>query len=373
MHLPPAPVRPPSRIHSADVVKVLTITGAFIGGCYLLLVLAPFLLTVLVAAFLAVAADPAVRFFQRRGLSRSLAVGAFTACLVIVLLALAALFLGPLVSQADQLAEDAPGYAKSVQDHTLVQDLDERFGVIDKATAEAEKLPERVGSQVASVAAAVFAGVFGTITLLFLMVLFLLGGRDVTAAVLQVFPALAERRWWTLIQDSYRSVSGYVAGTAVIAAIAGAVVLVACLALGLPSPLPLAAWMLLLDVVPLVGAMIGAAPAVLVAFAAGGVVEGVIMLVVLVVYQQVENIVLQPAILGKVVALSPLVVFLAILAGSQLLGIVGALLAIPLAGVAQIFVRSWLGSHREGRLAVPSISGDSAPSPPEPGPSPAGG
>ncbi|MCW2948997.1 MAG: family transporter [Thermoleophilia bacterium] len=365
-NLQPHPKR--SSVHGPDVVKVLLIITAFVAAGALLIVLAPLLLTILIAAFLAVAADPAVRFFQRRGLSRSLSVAAFTTCLVIVLAGMSALFVPPLINQGSQLASDTPGYVKDLRGSKMVRTLDRKYDVIDRASTALDSLPKKVGSQLGSVLATVFAGIFGAVTVLFLMVLLLLGGGTVTSGVVQVFPAIASRRWWRLIIDSYRSVTGYVTGTVLIALIAGTVVLVPSLIMGLPSPLPLALWMALLDIVPLVGALIGSLPAVLVAFLAGSVTDGIIMLIVLFLYQQVENVWLQPAILGKVVSLSPVVVFIGILAGSQLLGITGALLAIPLAGIAQIFLREWLSNRNDDELEVPPIAPDSVPDQPDSAP-----
>ncbi|MCW2923918.1 MAG: family transporter [Thermoleophilia bacterium] len=357
-----------SRVRTVDVLKVLFIVAGFALGCLLLVVLAPLLLSIVIAIFLAVAADPVVRFFQRRGLARTPAVLVFTGLLVVVLLALVAVFVPPLIDQGTQLATDTPGYVQDLRDTKLVRDADKKYDIIDKASAQVEKLPAKVGSQLGTVVATIFAGVFGALTVIFLMVLLLLGGGELTGGLVQVFPAIASRRWWKLIIDSYRSVSGYVAGTLLIAVIAGVTVLVACFALGLPSPLPLALWMGLLDVVPLVGATIGALPAVTVAFLAGGVTDGIIMCVALLVYQQAENLVIQPAILGKVVSLSPVIVFVAILAGSQLLGITGALLAIPLAGIAQIFLREALADRAEADLEVPPIAPDDVPDRPDPTP-----
>ncbi|MCW2972037.1 MAG: family transporter [Thermoleophilia bacterium] len=353
-----------SRVRGGDVVKVLAIVTAFAAGIALVIVLAPLLVSILIATFLAVAADPAVRFFQRRGLSRSLAVGAFATCLVIVLVGASALFVPPLIDQGTQLAEDTPGYVQDIRESHGFRQLDRKYDVVDKASAAVDKLPDQVGSQLGTVVGAVFAGLLGMITVLFLMVLLLLGGGDITGSILRTFPKLAERRWWRLVIDSYRSITGYVVGTGLVAVVAGLAVLIPALILGLPNPLPLALWMALLDIVPLVGALIGAAPAIAVAFLAGSVTDGIIMLVILFVYQQIENVWVQPAILGKVVSLSPVVVFVAILAGSQLLGITGALLAIPLAGIAQIFLREFLNDADE-ELEVPPIAPDDVPDQPD--------
>ncbi|MBC7462540.1 MAG: AI-2E family transporter [Thermoleophilia bacterium] len=361
-------LKDPSRVRGADVVKVLAIVVAFAAGIGLVIVLAPLLLSIVIAAFIAVAADPAVRFFQRRGLRRGPAVAAFATCLTILLVGFSALFLPPLVDQGAQLAKDTPGYVQDIRDSHGFRQLDRKFDVVGKASAAVDKLPKQVGSQLGTVVGAVFAGIFGAVTVLFLMVLLLLGGSDITGGILRIFPKLAERRWWQLIIDSYRSISAYVVGTFLVALVAGLAVLIPALILGLPNPLPLALWMALLDIVPLVGALIGAAPAIAVAFLAGSVTDGVIMLVILFLYQQVENVWVQPAVLGKVVSLSPVIIFVAILAGSQLLGITGALLAIPLAGVVQIFLREVLKDRFDGAMELPPIAPDHVPDPPSTAP-----
>jgi len=367
---PPRANDHPSKVLASDVLKILFIAAAFAAGCALIIVLAPLLLSVLVAAFLAVAADPAVRFFQRRGLGRTPAVLAFTTCLLVVLVGALAIFVPPLVSQGTTLAQDAPGYVDDVRDTKLFRDLDRKYDVVDKGSQAVEKLPKQVGSQLGTVIGTVFAGIFGAVTIIFLMVLLLLGGGEIAGGIVRIVPAIAERRWWRLIIASYQSVSGYVIGTALVAVIAGSVVVVTGFALGLPSVLPLALWMALLDVVPLVGALVGSLPAVAVAFLAGGTTEGIIMMVVLFAYQQLENIVVQPAILGKVVSLSPVIVFISILAGGQLLGITGALLAIPFVGIAQIFLREWIAnrSGEDAEYEVPPIAPDDVPDRPHPEP-----
>ncbi|MCW2927226.1 MAG: family transporter, partial [Thermoleophilia bacterium] len=230
---------------------------------------------------------------------------------------------------------------------------------------QASKLPAKVSDQLGTVLAVVAAGLFGTITIIFLTVFLLLGGGQVVEGTGRVFPKLAERRWWSIIQGAYTGIAAYVGGAIVIALIGGSVVTISALLLGLPYALPLGLWMMLLEIIPMVGATIGAIPAVLVAFAAGGVVDGVIMVVIVVAYQQVENIVIQPRVQGKAAALSPLMVFLSVLVGSQLLGILGALFAVPVAGVVQIFVRQLIEDQGSGDLAMPALAPDDAPEAPD--------
>jgi len=265
------------RIPAATVFKVLMITALVGGLAYLLILLSSLLLTVSVAAFLAIAADPGVRFVEQKlRLGRGAAVAAVMLGLTVLLAVAIAVFVPPLVTQGQKLVAAAPGAVNKVRHNAQIRKIDQRYHVVDKASKQAESLPGKVSKQLGSVVGAVLAGLVGSFTMMFLMVLFLLGGGQLTSSIAQVVPQLAERRWWSIVQDSYRSIGAYVAGTLLIAVIAGVAMLAALLALQLPFALPLALWMALLDIVPLIGATIGAVPALIVAFAAGGVVDGII-------------------------------------------------------------------------------------------------
>jgi hypothetical protein len=147
--------------------------------------------------------------------------------------------------------------------------------------------------------------------------------------------------------DCSRAISGYVAGNLLISVIAGAVTFVTLLVLGVPFAAPLALWVAIADLIPLVGATLGAIPAVVVAFL-HSTPAGIITLVVYILYQQFENHVLQVTIMSRTVSLNPLLVLVSVLVGVQLFGFVGALLAIPAAGVIQVVVRDIYHS-RHGR------------------------
>ncbi|MBC7462123.1 MAG: AI-2E family transporter, partial [Thermoleophilia bacterium] len=172
------------------------------------------------------------------------------------------------------------------------------------------------------------------------------------------FPRLAERRWWAIIQGAYTGISAYVGGAIIIALLGGGSVALMAFILGLPYALPLGLWMMLLEIIPMIGATIGAVPAVIVAFVVGGPVNGIIMIAFIIVYQQVENIVIQPRVQGRAAALSPLVVFMSVLIGSQILGVLGALFAVPVAGVVQIFMRQVIEQRGTEDMHLPApISG----------------
>lgn len=354
-------------IRARTIMKVLALVLIFYAGTLLAVAMAPILLTIVIAAFFAVAADPLIRMMEGKGLGRTPAVLLFLAGLLVILSVLIAVFVPPLVDQADKLVGQSDTFVEEFRKNDTIRNADEKFGLVEKASNELASLPGKVSSEIAGAVGVVFAGLFTVFTIIFLMVLMLIGGGTVVNGIAQLYPKIAERRWWAVVQDAYRSIGAYVGGTLMVASVAGLVLLVTLLILGLPFALPLALWMTLMAVIPLVGATIGAVPAVLVAFFSvdGGLAKGLIMVAVVFVYQQVENSVIQPTILGRVVSLPPLIIFLAVLTGAQLQGVIGALLAVPLAGIIQIVVREALLSGTDTQVDLPPIAPDEVPKPPD--------
>jgi predicted PurR-regulated permease PerM len=148
--------------------------------------------------------------------------------------------------------------------------------------------------------------------------------------------------------DCAKSVTGYISGNLVISVICGGLTFVVLLILGIPFAGLIALFVGLADLVPLVGATLGGAVAVLAGFL-HSTTAGIVVLVFFVVYQQSENHLLQPLIFARTVKLNPLAVIVAILLGVELLGVLGALLAIPVAGMIQVILRD-VWDHRRGRL-----------------------
>lgn len=351
----------PSRV----VFKVMLVAALSLFAINALEQLTGLIIQLAIAAFLAVAADPLIRRMQRRGIGRGRAVAIVMVGAVVVMALVISLFVPPLVEQGDKFIEAAPDIVEDVRSSGWYERMDRQFGVVEAASDQAAKLPGIVSDQIGTVLAVVLAGVFGTITILFLTIFLLLGGGQVVEGTVRVFPKLAERRWWSIVQGAYTGIAAYVGGAIVIALIGGTVVTISALILGLPYALPLGLWMMLLEIIPLIGATIGAIPAIIVAFVAGGVWQGIAMLVIVIVYQQFENILIQPKVQGKAASLSPLMVFLSVLVGSQLLGVLGALFAVPIAGVIQIFVRQLIHDQGSADMTLPSIASDDLPQAPD--------
>jgi predicted PurR-regulated permease PerM len=210
----------------------------------------------------------------------------------------------------------------------------------------------------------VFSALFQLVTVLVIAFFLLLDGRRMMEWAFEQLSPEREKRARNVTSSVYQAVGGYVAGNLTISAIAGTSTWLVLTLLGVDFAVPLAVLMAFLDLIPLVGATIGG---VLIAIVCGIVdfpTALVVWLVFFVVYQQMENNVLQPFIYERTVALHPLLVLVAVLIGGSQLGILGALLAIPVAAAVQILVRDWW--HYRGRpdtAPPPEHTGDPGPDP----------
>jgi predicted PurR-regulated permease PerM len=311
---------------------------------------------ILIALFLSLALNPAVEFFERRGLRRSLA------SLVVFLLALTgfaalgALLVPPLVDQIREFVDAVPGF---VEDLTAGRGplgfLQDEFQIVDKVRDAIESQGAGGVLGVTNVGLAVARGVVsfvvGVVTIAFLTIFMLLEGPRIVARFHDSLPENLKPRWERVSGDIYRTVGGYVGGNLLISLIAGIGAAVILFALGSSYAIALAVLVAILDLIPLAGATLAAIIVATVTFIELGWVRGVIVIVFFVVYQQLENHILQPIIYGRTVQLSPLTVLIAILIGAELVGILGALAAIPTAGIIQAIVREITRWRREAIVA----------------------
>lgn len=306
------------------------------------------------ALFLAVALNPLVARLEPKLGRTAAALVVFLGFVVMLLAALAAL-VAPFVTQVDQLTTGLPNALQDARrNHTFAR-LDERFHLVEHARAHADAVP----GYVFGTAGTVLGGIVAVTTVLFLMVFLLIELPNLARLVLgQLQPAQRERAV-AIAQHANRQVGGYVFGNLVISVICGAVTWVALYLLGVPYSLALAVFMAVFDIIPLVGATIGSIVVIGAAFLLTGTTAGIAMLVIVMVYQQIENHVLQPLIYGRTVQLSSLTVLLAVLVGGAALGLVGALLAIPIAGTLQAVVGEMLESRAE-RIRRNGPSGEEA-------------
>lgn len=344
------PGLPPSQVHPKTVVVVLATVLLFVGALYLFWELRQIVRWTLIAVFLAVALNPEVNWLNRR-MPRIVAILLIYLALLLALVGLSALVLPPLIAQIRSFVDTVvrlarqPGGAEQA-----LQQLAGRFGLggyVDNLRAQAEGLANQLSSA-AGPLLALASGIIGSITALIsilLITFFLLldGERFVERGLNLVSPA-GRPRMSRVLQKSSRAVYGYVSGNLAISLIAGITAFIVMEIVRVPYAVVLALLVALLDLIPLVGATLGAIIVIVVGFFVSPL-TGIILLVYFVVYQQIENNVLQPLVYGRSVHLHPLIIFLAVLIGAQLLGILGALLAIPVAEIIRILIVEWLDSR----------------------------
>jgi predicted PurR-regulated permease PerM len=308
---------------------------------------------VLVALFLAMALDPAVRALRRRGLGHRLAAAASVYLLVLVAIgAVAALFVPTLIDQGGDLVQAAPGY---VQDLTHGRGplgfLETKYQVVErlqKAVSEGGGggLVSNAGAALA-VTKGIVTAIVAIVTIAFMTFFMLLEGPAWTERILGVMDDDIRPRWEAVAHQIYRTVGGYVTGNLLISVIAGISTTIVLLIMGVPYALALGVLVAILDLIPLAGATLAAILVSLIAFL-DSVTAGIVVAVFFVVYQQVENHLLQPLVYGRTVQLSPLIVLISILIGAEVAGILGALGAIPIAGAFQIVIVDWQQHRRRG-------------------------
>lgn len=299
-------------------------------------------LILLVALFLATGLSPAVEFLRRHGLGSVLAP---TVVIVAVLGIIAAtIFAGlpPLVGQADALREQVPEYLQgAVEGNATLRDLDERVGLLERVedvTGEqsgAGVLEQQPPERVLGLAMGVAKGVFAVVTALVLMLYFLGNYRGLKRAAYVLVPRSRRARVTLLTDEILDRIGLYVLGNLATSAVAGIAATLVLWALDVPYPIALGLFVALMDVVPLVGATIGAVVSSAMAFTVSAG-TGIAAIAFFVVYQQFENFVLVPRVMRRAVDVSPAATIVAILIGGALLGVVGALLAVPTAAAIQL-------------------------------------
>jgi len=310
---------------------------------------------VIIAGFLAIALTGPVNILSRV-MPRKLAIATTYLGVIAIPFLLAAIVIPPIVTEATDLAEHAPQYAQDLQDwvneNERLRELEEDYGVVTKLREEAQKLPARIGdaaSALGDLGVGLVNSIFALVTILILSVFLVASGPMWVQRLVELQPAEHRARLERAFSRIGRAVAAYVAGAVVQATIAGVTTFIVLTILGVPFAAPLAVLTALLDLVPLVGATIAAIAVGFVTVFEDFPTITIIWVVWAIVYQQVENSVIQPQIQKRAVDVHAFIVLVAVLFGSTLFGIVGALLAIPVAATIQITVRELWQYRKEVR------------------------
>ena len=323
----------------------MLVAAAVAAALYLLYSIRSVIGLVFIAAFIAVALGRPVDFFERRlRLKRWLAILTTYLCLLGAVVVLGLLVVPPIVNETNHFVRHVPSYVDDLKENRAIRDYDRKYHVTQKLKDSALKLPAKLGDAVGAlqdVTVGVFSALIQLVTVLVMTFFMLLDGRRAIEWGFQELGPVRGQRYRKIADNVYNSIGGYLIGNLLISLIAGLGTYVVLTLLGVPFAVPLAVLMAFLDLIPLVGATIA------------GVIIGVVAAInsfpgdlivwtgYLILYQQVENNLVQPAVYRRTVQLHPLMVIVAVLIGASLLGVLGALVAIPVAGAAQILARDW--------------------------------
>lgn len=358
--LPPGPSQP-DRVASRVRPGALYRWGFFAGLGLLSSVAAALvvysvrdiLLRVVVAVFLAVSLDPAVRWLTARGVRRGLAVAIIFTIFLVILAAFLMSVIPPLVNQFGQLVRHFPEFLQNLQDRSArFRELNTRFQLSNRLEGVLGQLPARITGGVLGVTSQVFGAVVSFLTVVVFTVYFLLDLPRLRHGVVRLFPVDRRERYGRVVDIMVNKVGDYMIGRLAIGFIAGVVAFAGLEALGVPYPLPLAIFIALLDLIPLIGHPIGSVAALIVALITKDLWPTTVLLaIIFLVYQQVENYFIGPRVLRHSVDISAAAVLLAALIGAAIVGVVGALVAIPIAAALKVVLVQQI-DHYEARAAT---------------------
>jgi predicted PurR-regulated permease PerM len=311
---------------------------------------------IFIALFLALALNPAVDGLERRVKRRGLATAVVYLAALGAVVGIGFLFIPTLVDQVNDFARKVPDYLDDLtKGRGRLGFLQEKYHLVDKAR---EALNEGGASRLFGVsgtalalAKGVVTTVVATLTIAFMTFFMLLEGPKWLERFYGLLAPASRRRWQAVGHSIYRTVGGYVTGNLLISVIAGTLTTIVLLLTGVPYAVALGLIVAILDLIPLAGATIAAIIVGAIAFL-HSIPAGIIVVLFFIVYQQIENHLIQPVVYGRTVQLSPLAVLIAVLIGAELAGVLGALAAIPVAGTLQVIFLDWLRYRRETASAA---------------------
>jgi predicted PurR-regulated permease PerM len=337
------------------IVRVVATVVASAIALYLIYLLRTPIGWLCVATFVAVSVAAPVGLLERH-MPRGAAIALVYLTLILIPIGIGVILIPPAVTAGSDLVNDTPGYVQdlndTVQNNDTLRGLNEDYDLVGKLEDVANNAAgslDDVASTLADIGAGLISSLFALFTIIVMSIFLVSRGHVWIRALLRTRrPEEAEAIDKALGRMAI-AVSSYVGGALAQATIAGIVAFIVLTILGVPAPLALAVIIAILDLIPLIGATIGAFLVAIVTLFNDFPTDTIIWVVFAIAYQQFENYVVQPRIQSRAVALDPFVIVVAAIFGGTLLGIVGALLAIPVAAAGQIGVREFM-LYRRGEL-----------------------
>ena len=331
-----------------EVVRIVLIVVAVAISLYLIYQVRRPLLWLLIAIFLAAALSPPVNWLARR-MRRGFAVTIVFVCLLAAPILLIALIVPTIINEGTRFADNVPQYARDVtnfvEDNRRLREINQDYDITSRLEEEAAKLPDRLGGAAGTlrdVGLGIVNSLFALVTILVLTAFLLANGRAWTDRALEMRPREQRERLRRSLDRMGAAVGGYVAGAMTIALIAGVATYIVLLILGVPFRAPLAVIAGLFSLIPLVGATIAAVLIGVVTLFENFPTATIVWAIWAIVYQQFENHVIQPQVQKRTVNVHPFITIVSVLFGATLLGILGALVAIPVAASIQILFREYV-------------------------------
>ncbi len=354
---PDPPSSPWTSVPWRTILAAVSIISLFWLSTLVIVATFKIILWIAIAGFFAIVLAPAVRRVEKlvrghRGVATAIVM--FTAAIAVV--SMIALFLAPLRSQLISAITDLPGTIDAASKGTgpigRIVDRLHLANLVEDNKVQLLQWAKDMEDSSFSIAASAFQGVLAFLTIFVIAFLLLTQAATLGRVMLTTIPHRRKASAQKVAIEAASAVSGYMIGNLLISFIAGITSFLCLLLLGVPNAAVFALWVAFADLIPLVGATLGAAPAVLAAFLSSSK-AGIIALIFFVVYQQFENSLLQTTVMARTVKVNPLVVLLSVLLGVEIFGVAGAVFAIPLAGSLQVLGKEIVGESRRDRLVLP--------------------
>src|SRR5215204_6345906 len=355
----------PGTISARVVLRVVLVVLLVVLALWLIYLLRRPLTWIFIAGFLATALSGPVNWLHRRTGRRGVSIALVYLALILVPVLLAAILVPPIVEQLNNLINNLPAYAQDLQDlvakNDRLRDLEADYNITAELQKQASTLPGRVGDAagiLSDIGLGLVNSVFAGVTIIVLS-LFMIGSGRTWLNWLAARQGPDRADWLKRLYDRIGvAVGNYVAGALGQALIAGVRAYIVLLILGVPYAGSLAVVIFLLDLVPLVGATLGAIIVGIITVFNDFPTVTIIWVIWSIAYQQIENSVIQPRIQARAVQVHPFVVLTSVLFGSTLFGVLGALLAIPIAAALQISIVEYNRLRRPEDPPAPPVTAD---------------
>ena len=358
------------------ILRTLFIAVLFAISLYLIFLLRKPIGWVLIATFLAVALSGPVNLLNQY-MKRGFAIALVYLGLLAIPIGIGALIIPPLVTQGNNLIRNLPTYATDVREfaegNSQLRGLEEDYNITEKLQQEAERLPGRIGDAanvLGNIGLGVVNSLFALFTILVLAAFLLSSGRTWINRMLSLRPPGHAARIRVALDHMSKAVGAYVGGVLAQATVAAVSAYIVLAILGVPFAAALAIVIFFADLVPLVGATIGAIIVGVVTVFGDFPTATIVWAIYSIIYQQIENTLIQPQIQKRAVNVHPFIVLVSVLFGATLLGVLGALVAIPIAASVQIAIREWW-AYRHDQAMQYLVDPDAKEPPPPAEPAPA--